>query len=133
VLEGVSALGNPAGIPSQFQVMADRTLWLPQLPAGNVYFAIKVAGDSMAPFYDDSDTIVITPLTQPAYYVPDRIYVVVMRDSTVFIKRLRPSMFGSTKGALELVSENSRYAPMYIDPTEVVCMYEIAARITLTL
>jgi phage repressor protein C with HTH and peptisase S24 domain len=130
LLEGVSALANPSGIPSQIQVMPDRLLWLPQLPLGRTYFAISVDGDSMQPFYQHSDTIVIAPAAGSEFR-EDRIYVCVLRDNTTIIKRLRWCRFGQYKGSIECVSENPRYSPIHIDPAEIHTLYEIWARLSI--
>ena len=55
----IVALADPNGQASQLSELPDRVIYLPNLPKGHTYYAVGIQGDSMQPYYTDTDKIVV--------------------------------------------------------------------------
>ncbi len=80
--------------------------------------AIKVNGDSMEPTLKNGSIIFVDRTTKNIF--KDGIYVV-NTPGGLFVKRLNRKVDGS----IELISDNSRYKPETLAPTEVIIMGQV--------
>lgn len=104
--------------------LEDRIL-IPGINTRNVHVAIRVVGGSMYPTIHEGDLIVCRKLESLDDFVGGKIYVVVLEDGTVSVKRV----YMDTETAL-LRSDNISILDKNIARTEIRQLWEVISRLT---
>lgn len=125
----IVALANPDGVSSQLSELPDKVIYLPNLPKGHTYYAVGIQGDSMQPYYTDTDKIIVREVALSAL-VNDRIYLLIV-DGSPMLKRYRRVLSGAAANCAELISENAtRYAPYLVDTKHITKAFEVMLKIS---
>lgn len=116
-------------IITQVTVLENGKMFIPSLQKGRAYFSIGVRGDSMLPKFKSGDMLVVYKIESINDFEHDKYYVVFTLNNGTLLKRVRRVLHGEFKGYIELISENTRYQPYYVEEVEILQMYRVVCSI----